>query len=169
EVATEREWTNFCSLPEEPIITHVVKEFYPALKEKEEIRPFYEMRSFVKVRGVNVLPTTDVSTINLIHAIIAYGILQKKQICIGTWIYRNKVEFPINLEKGIFIPHLITELCKRAGVPIERLDKMMNPLKKPLGYNIYMLDRLHPYGVAKNLIIGDPNHGSMCEERIGVK
>ncbi|MBA0662052.1 hypothetical protein Goklo_006250 [Gossypium klotzschianum] len=57
EVATEREWTNFCSPSEEPIIIPVVQEFYPALKEKETIRRFYEMRPFVKVRGVNVLVT----------------------------------------------------------------------------------------------------------------
>ncbi|MFQ6661806.1 hypothetical protein Gotur_029837 [Gossypium turneri] len=63
-------------------------------------------------------PTTDMSEIGPIHAIITYGILQKKQICIGAWIYRNMVEYARNLGKGIFFPHLITELCKRAGVPI---------------------------------------------------
>ncbi|MBA0786601.1 hypothetical protein Gotri_027278 [Gossypium trilobum] len=32
----------------------VVQEFYLELKQREASRPFYEMRSFVKVRGVNV-------------------------------------------------------------------------------------------------------------------
>ncbi|MBA0575895.1 hypothetical protein Golob_027837 [Gossypium lobatum] len=35
----------------------MVQEFYLALKQREATRPFYEMRSIVKVRGVNVLMT----------------------------------------------------------------------------------------------------------------
>ncbi|MBA0820425.1 hypothetical protein Gohar_021787 [Gossypium harknessii] len=35
----------------------MVLEFYLALKQKEATRPFYEMHSLVKVRGVNVLIT----------------------------------------------------------------------------------------------------------------
>ncbi|MBA0844932.1 hypothetical protein Goarm_022828, partial [Gossypium armourianum] len=42
---------------EEPIIIPVVHEFYLDLKEREAKRPFYEMRSSVKVRGVNILVT----------------------------------------------------------------------------------------------------------------
>ncbi|MBA0786600.1 hypothetical protein Gotri_027278 [Gossypium trilobum] len=37
----------------------VVQEFYLELKQREASRPFYEMRSFVKVRGVNV-PVTEI-------------------------------------------------------------------------------------------------------------
>ncbi|MBA0686842.1 hypothetical protein Goari_014418 [Gossypium aridum] len=33
------------------------QEFYLALKQREATRPFYEMRSFLKVRGVNVSVT----------------------------------------------------------------------------------------------------------------
>ncbi|MBA0754759.1 hypothetical protein Gogos_019965 [Gossypium gossypioides] len=35
----------------------MVLEFYLALKQKESTRPFYEMHSLVKVRGVNGLIT----------------------------------------------------------------------------------------------------------------
>ncbi|MBA0747741.1 hypothetical protein Gogos_004630 [Gossypium gossypioides] len=34
-----------------------MQEFYLALKQRETIRPFYEMHSFVKVREVNVSVT----------------------------------------------------------------------------------------------------------------
>ncbi|MFQ6658257.1 hypothetical protein Gotur_027608 [Gossypium turneri] len=36
------------------LIILVVQEFYLALKYREAARPFYEMCSFVKVRGVNI-------------------------------------------------------------------------------------------------------------------
>ncbi|MBA0755347.1 hypothetical protein Gogos_020352 [Gossypium gossypioides] len=35
----------------------MVQEFYIALKQKEATRPFYEMHSSVKVKGVNVSMT----------------------------------------------------------------------------------------------------------------
>ncbi|MBA0845152.1 hypothetical protein Goarm_023199, partial [Gossypium armourianum] len=35
----------------------MMQEFYLALKQREATRPFYEMRSVVKVRGVNILMT----------------------------------------------------------------------------------------------------------------
>ncbi|MBA0746780.1 hypothetical protein Gogos_009269 [Gossypium gossypioides] len=54
ENATEREWTKFCLPSKKPLIILVVQEFYLALKQREATRPFYEMRSFVKVREVNV-------------------------------------------------------------------------------------------------------------------
>ncbi|KAH1055811.1 hypothetical protein J1N35_033876 [Gossypium stocksii] len=57
ENATEREWTKFCFPSEEPVIIPMVQEFYLALKQREAFRPFYKMRSFVKVRWVNVLVT----------------------------------------------------------------------------------------------------------------
>ncbi|MBA0756570.1 hypothetical protein Gogos_021884 [Gossypium gossypioides] len=95
EIAIEREWTNFCLPPEEPTVIPMVQEFYLVLKEREATRPFYEMRTFVEVRGINVL------------------------------------------KKGTFFPHLIIELCKRGVVPMEQLDKEMNPLKKLLGDYVY--------------------------------
>ncbi|MBA0749361.1 hypothetical protein Gogos_003305 [Gossypium gossypioides] len=164
ENATEGEWTKFCLPVEEPLIIPMVQEFYLALKQKEAAKPFYEMRSFEKVIGFNVLvtkmsifqiydtpyyyrnhlyktdlkefrnidieevlrfltarkemwtyrmgitipktfnqelmtpkanmwmkfvcsriwPITKMSEISPIQVIITYGILQKKQICIGT-------------------------------------------------------------------------------------
>ncbi|MBA0642477.1 hypothetical protein Goklo_026856 [Gossypium klotzschianum] len=57
ENETERECTKFCLLAENPLTILVVKELYLALKQREATRPFYEMRSLVKVRGVNVLVT----------------------------------------------------------------------------------------------------------------
>ncbi|MBA0763187.1 hypothetical protein Gotri_012682 [Gossypium trilobum] len=52
-------WTSTCN-NYKPTIIPIVQEHYLALKQREATRPFYEMRSFVKVRGVNV-PITDIS------------------------------------------------------------------------------------------------------------
>ncbi|MBA0731686.1 hypothetical protein Golax_023442 [Gossypium laxum] len=57
ENTTERELTKFYLLAEEPLIIPMVQEFYLALRQKETTKPFYEIHSFVKVRGVNVLVT----------------------------------------------------------------------------------------------------------------
>ncbi|MFQ6640860.1 hypothetical protein Gotur_015704, partial [Gossypium turneri] len=84
-----------------------------------------------------IWPITKMSKISPIQAIITYGILQKKQICIRTWIYKNMVDCTRNLGKGIFFPHLITKLCKRAGVPIERMYKTMNPPRKLLNDELF--------------------------------
>ncbi|KAH1097297.1 hypothetical protein J1N35_014218 [Gossypium stocksii] len=57
EIAIESEWANFYLPPEEATVILVVQEFYLALKEREVTRSFYEMRTSIKVRVVNVLVT----------------------------------------------------------------------------------------------------------------
>ncbi|MFQ6662156.1 hypothetical protein Gotur_030060 [Gossypium turneri] len=57
-----------------------------------------------------IWPTLEMSEIGPIQAIITYGILQKKQICIGTWKYKNMVN------------------C---------MDKTMNPPRKLHGNDIF--------------------------------
>ncbi|MBA0823425.1 hypothetical protein Gotur_002858 [Gossypium turneri] len=57
ENASEREWMKFCLLAEESLIIPVMQDFYLALKQRESVRPFYKMCSFVKVKGVNVSVT----------------------------------------------------------------------------------------------------------------
>ncbi|KAK8348659.1 hypothetical protein V6Z11_A06G095000 [Gossypium hirsutum] len=73
-----------------------------------------------------ILLTTEMSEVGPAHAIKTYGILQKKQICISKWINHSTAECAITLGRGIFFPHLITGLCKKTGVQIERMDKTMN-------------------------------------------
>ncbi|MBA0696114.1 hypothetical protein Goari_002698, partial [Gossypium aridum] len=139
--------TNFCLPPEEPTIIPVVQELNLALKEREATRPYYELQTSVKVKGVNILltdrsicqfydasiwPTADLFDMSPVQAIQVYAILQKKQISIGTWIYRNMIAFVKNQAKGTFFSYLIMELCKKVRVPMERMDKEMNPPKKLL-------------------------------------
>ncbi|MBA0730894.1 hypothetical protein Golax_025739 [Gossypium laxum] len=57
ENAIEKEWNKLCLPSEELIIIPIVQEFYLALKQREATRPFYGIRSIVKVRGINVLVT----------------------------------------------------------------------------------------------------------------
>ncbi|MFQ6634376.1 hypothetical protein Gotur_011252 [Gossypium turneri] len=76
-------------------------------------------KMWMKIICSRIWPIRKMSEISPIQAIITYGILQKKKICIGTWMYKNMVDYARNIGKGIFFPHLIIELCKRAGVPIE--------------------------------------------------
>jgi len=65
--ATKREWMKFYLSVEETLIIPMVHEFYLAFKQREATRPFYEMCSFVKVRGVNV-PVTELSICQLYDA-----------------------------------------------------------------------------------------------------
>ncbi|MBA0681885.1 hypothetical protein Goari_023657, partial [Gossypium aridum] len=57
ENATERQWTKYCLLDEEPLIISMVQEFYLGLKYSEASKLSYVMCSFVKVRRVNVSVT----------------------------------------------------------------------------------------------------------------
>ncbi|MBA0859185.1 hypothetical protein Goshw_004211 [Gossypium schwendimanii] len=74
-----------------------------------------------------IWPIIEMSEISPIQAIITYGILQTKQICIGIWIYKNMVDCEKNLGKGIFLPYLTTELCKRVGYPLSEWIKPLIP------------------------------------------
>ncbi|MBA0624649.1 hypothetical protein Godav_009965, partial [Gossypium davidsonii] len=49
---------------EEPTIIPIVKEFYLALKQREATKPLYDIRSVVKVKGVNV-PVIEMSICQL--------------------------------------------------------------------------------------------------------
>ncbi|MBA0702512.1 hypothetical protein Goari_005558 [Gossypium aridum] len=55
ENVIEKEWNKLCLPSEELIVIPIVQEFYLALKQREATRPFYGIRSIVKVRGINVL------------------------------------------------------------------------------------------------------------------
>ncbi|MBA0820611.1 hypothetical protein Gohar_028027 [Gossypium harknessii] len=71
ENATEREWTKFCLSSEEPTIIPIVQEFFLVLKQREAISPTYGMRSFVKVRRVNI-PVTEMSICHFYDASYYY-------------------------------------------------------------------------------------------------
>ncbi|KAH1031192.1 hypothetical protein J1N35_043366, partial [Gossypium stocksii] len=55
EIATECEWNTLFLTLEELAIILVVQEFYLALKEREATGLYYDMRTHVKVRRVDVL------------------------------------------------------------------------------------------------------------------
>ncbi|MBA0839007.1 hypothetical protein Goarm_004782 [Gossypium armourianum] len=57
----------------------------------------------------------EMSKVGPTHAIKTYG------------INHSMVKCARNLRRGMFFPHLIIGLCRKAGVPIERMDKIMNP------------------------------------------
>ncbi|MBA0694013.1 hypothetical protein Goari_004348 [Gossypium aridum] len=108
EITIEREWTKFCLPAEEPLIIPVVQEFYLALKQKEAARLFYEICSFVKFRGVNVLEFKNIDT-NEVLIFLTTG----KEM----WTYQT----------GTAIPETFNQ---EAGVPMEQMDKTMNPPKE---------------------------------------
>ncbi|MBA0788018.1 hypothetical protein Gotri_027126 [Gossypium trilobum] len=63
---------------------------------------------------LRIWPTADLFNISPIQAILVNAMLQKKQICIGTWIYRNMIAFVRNQAKGAFFSYLIMEMCKKS-------------------------------------------------------
>ncbi|MBA0803217.1 hypothetical protein Gohar_013457, partial [Gossypium harknessii] len=46
-------------------------------------------KMWMKIIRSRIWPIRKMSEISPIQAIITYGILQKKKICIGTWMYKN--------------------------------------------------------------------------------
>ncbi|MBA0628446.1 hypothetical protein Godav_023171 [Gossypium davidsonii] len=75
----------------------------------------------------------SVSNVNTFQAILLYGILQNKQICIGEWIYHS-MKHCINDQKvRVFFPHLVLALCKKLGVLMEANKQFMRLTKSLIG------------------------------------
>ncbi|MFQ6623921.1 hypothetical protein Gotur_003935, partial [Gossypium turneri] len=55
---------------------------------------------------------------------------EKKQICVGRWIHQNMKQCISSQKVGVFFPHLVIALCKKAKVLIEDNEKFMKPTKK---------------------------------------
>ncbi|MBA0552348.1 hypothetical protein Golob_023169, partial [Gossypium lobatum] len=62
---------------------------------------------------------------------------EKKQICVGTWIYKFMVRCVIRNETGVFFPHLVTDLCRAAKVPMKPLEPFHRPTTHVIGNSIY--------------------------------
>ncbi|MBA0582325.1 hypothetical protein Gorai_024476, partial [Gossypium raimondii] len=71
------------------------------------------------------------------QAILLAVILQRKQICVGTWIYKFMVRCVIREETGVFFPHLVTDLCRAAKVPMKPLEPFHRPTTHVIGDSIY--------------------------------
>ncbi|MFQ6665325.1 hypothetical protein Gotur_032093 [Gossypium turneri] len=79
ENATERQWTKYCLLDEVPLIISVVQEFYLGLKYSGASRLSYVIRSFMKVKGVNV-PVTEMSICQIYDTPYYYHVYLYKKI-----------------------------------------------------------------------------------------
>ncbi|MBA0824749.1 hypothetical protein Goarm_021394, partial [Gossypium armourianum] len=62
---------------------------------------------------------------------------QKKQICVGRWIHQNMKQCISSQKVGVFFPHLVIALCKKAKVLIEDNEKFMKPTKSLIRDSIY--------------------------------
>ncbi|MBA0782849.1 hypothetical protein Gotri_000670 [Gossypium trilobum] len=81
----------------------MVQEFYLALKQREATRPFYDMRSFVKVRGDNI-PVTEMSTFQFYDAPYYYrGYLYKTNLKEFKNIYRINIKIFNERERDVDI------------------------------------------------------------------
>ncbi|KAG4139274.1 hypothetical protein ERO13_D07G181400v2 [Gossypium hirsutum] len=86
---------------------------------------------------MKVCPTFSSRIVNPFQAILLTAILQRKQISIGTWIYKFMLRCVIRDDTGIFFPHLITDLCRAARVPIDPLKPFRQPTTHMITSSIY--------------------------------
>ncbi|TYI74496.1 hypothetical protein E1A91_D07G203900v1 [Gossypium mustelinum] len=86
---------------------------------------------------MKVCPTSSSRIVNPFQAILLTAILQRKQISIGTWIYKFMLRCVIRDDTGIFFPHLITDLCRAARVPIDPLKPFRQPTTHMITSSIY--------------------------------
>ncbi|MBA0748106.1 hypothetical protein Gogos_004958, partial [Gossypium gossypioides] len=84
-----------------------------------------------------ITPALNVFNVNTFQAILLYGILQKKHICIGQWIHQSMNRCVNGQKVGIFFPHLVTALCKSAETPMEENEQFMHPTNSLKGYSMY--------------------------------
>ncbi|MBA0628438.1 hypothetical protein Godav_023163 [Gossypium davidsonii] len=67
------------------------------------------MKCLTQDRGTRIAPALNVSNVNTFRAILLYGILQSKQICLRRWIYCKMRHCTHSQKAEIFFPHLVTE------------------------------------------------------------
>ncbi|TYH91017.1 hypothetical protein ES332_A13G088400v1 [Gossypium tomentosum] len=77
------------------------------------------------------------SNITTFLAIMLHTTLQKEELCIETWIYRSMICYIHEEKVGLFFPHLITALCKKAKVPTGRSKWWLHPTMNTIGDSIY--------------------------------
>ncbi|MBA0787723.1 hypothetical protein Gotri_026238 [Gossypium trilobum] len=82
----------------------------------------------------------NVSNVNTFRVVLLYVVLQKKQVCIGTWIYNYMKIYITGQKVGVFFPHLVTALCKKARVPMTTTEQFMKPSKSLIGDTLYTED-----------------------------
>ncbi|KAK5819664.1 hypothetical protein PVK06_024681 [Gossypium arboreum] len=86
---------------------------------------------------MKVCPTSSSRIVNPFQNILLTVILQRKQISIGTWIYKFMLCCVIRDDMGIFFPHLITDLCRAVGVPLDLLKLFHQPTTHMIMNSIY--------------------------------
>nr|KJB10459.1 hypothetical protein B456_001G202400 [Gossypium raimondii] len=86
---------------------------------------------------MKVCPTSSSRIVNPFQDILLTAILQRKQIFIGTWIYKFMLRCVIRDDTGVFFPHLITDLCRAARVPIDPLKPFRQPTTHMITSSIY--------------------------------
>ncbi|KAK8321584.1 hypothetical protein V6Z11_A12G109800 [Gossypium hirsutum] len=86
---------------------------------------------------IRITLALHVSNVNTFRAILLYGILQKKQICIGQWIHQSMKHCVSSQKDGIFLPHLVMALCNSTDVPMEENEQFIHPTTSLIGGSIY--------------------------------
>ncbi|KAL1078387.1 hypothetical protein V6Z11_D10G156900 [Gossypium hirsutum] len=76
---------------------------------------FPEAKMWIQFVCTRIVLTLNVSNVNVFRVVLVYAIFQKK-ICVGKWIHQNMRRCISSQKVGVFFPHLVTALCKKAGV-----------------------------------------------------
>lgn len=74
-----------------------------------------------------ISPLFHTNTVNVFRVAPLHCILQKKRVYIGRWINKEIKKCMLRIKFGIYFPHLITNLCCRAGVDMDPTEQFHHP------------------------------------------
>lgn len=98
---------------------------------------FSVAKMWIQFLCTRVAPVLNVSNVNTLRAVLLSVVFQKKQVCIGTWIYNNMKRCISGQKVGIFFPHLETTMCKRVDVQMMNTEHSIRPSRSIIGDTLY--------------------------------
>lgn len=82
-------------------------------------------------------PTHNASDVTTYREIILYSILQRDEICIDHWIYKEMLKCIRSRKQSMYFSHLIIDLYRQADVLMPLIEPFRRPMRSVIVDNLY--------------------------------
>ncbi|MFQ6661155.1 hypothetical protein Gotur_029402 [Gossypium turneri] len=145
-------WECFCTIPKDFAMVPILQEFYASLQDEEsrkvdgrtwETILVYKYGQHYKLpnRGAGEWkchPGTDIPTFFNQAIMFPKAKMQIQFLCTSIALALNVSNVnTFQARVGVFFPHLVTTICKRAGVSMACMEQSMKPSQSIIGDMLY--------------------------------